>query len=244
MLIAVFRDLDPTDELHDKVGAARFGRPRIKHLGNVGVVHQRQGLSLGFKPGDHALGVHSRLDDFQGDPPSDRLLLFRHVNHPASALTYLLEQFVMANAVTPFFCHRKHLSSSFWWPLRRRSAKEVACLFVSLYQGFHSASELAVSFASLAQITVALFRWKAQSFREGSNIRVRSTAHFTNRIFCRRPFNLKTACQEELWKRFRRLLPHPAAFGRMKNCPAPKRGVSRTNGLGNPPSVSAKPHSL
>src|SRR6266853_4531456 len=192
MFVAVFRDLDPADEFHDEVWATGFGRPCIENLGDVGVIHQRQRLPLGFKPGDHALGVHSQLDDFQRDPPSDRFLLFRHVNHSASALTYLLEQLVMANAVTRLFCHRKHLSSSFWWPLRSWSAKEIACLFVSLYQGFHSASELAVSFASLAQITIALFRQKAQSFREDGNIRVRSTVHFTNRIFCHRPFNLRT----------------------------------------------------
>src|SRR6266404_2745543 len=89
----------------------------------------------------------------------------------------------MTNAVARFFCHRKPLSSSFWWPLRCRSAKEIACRFVSLQQGFHSASKLAVSFASLAQITIALFRRKAQSFREDGNIRVRSTIHFTNRAF-------------------------------------------------------------
>src|SRR6266436_7063780 len=155
MLVAVFRDLDPADEFYDEVWATGFGRPRIENLGDVGVIHQRQRLPLGFKPGDHALRVHSRLDDFQRDPPSDRFLLFRQVNHSAPALTYLLEQFVMANAVTRFFCHRKHLSS-FWWPLRCRSSKEIACLFVSLQQGFDPEAQLAVSLASLVQITVAL----------------------------------------------------------------------------------------
>src|SRR6267142_1288538 len=165
MLIAVFRDLDPADEFHDEVWATGFGRPGIKHLGDVGVLHQRQCLPLGFKPGDHAPGVHSRLDNFQCHPPPDRLLLFGHVNHAASALTNLLEQLVMANAVARLFSRRKHLSS-FWWPLRCRSAKEIACLFVSLQQGFDSAPELAVCLASLVQITSALLTWKAQSFRE------------------------------------------------------------------------------
>src|SRR6185369_14945392 len=98
----------------------------------------------------------------------------------------------MANAVARFFSRRKHLSS-FWWPLRCRSAKEIARLFVSLQQGFHSTSELDVSLASPVQITIAVFRRKAESFREGGNIRVRSTIHFTNRAFCHRPveYNLK-----------------------------------------------------
>src|SRR6266702_155082 len=113
-LIAVFRDLYPTDKLHHEIWATGCGRPCIENLGDVGVVHQRQCLPLGFKPGDHALRVHSRLDYLQCDPPSDRLLLFRHVNHSASALTYLLEQFVMADAVTRFFSRRNRLSCSCW----------------------------------------------------------------------------------------------------------------------------------
>src|SRR6266568_2180403 len=193
MLIAVFGDFHPTDKLHDEIWAPRFGRPCVKHLGDVGVVHQRQCLPLGLKPGDHALGVHSQLDDFQRDPPADRCLLFGHVNHSASALTYLLEQLVMANAVTRFLCGCMHLSS-FWWPPRCRSSKEIACLFVSVQQGFDPEAEFAVSLASLAQITIALLRRKAESFREDGNIRVRSTVHFINRVFChlRAEFNLRT----------------------------------------------------
>src|SRR6266581_6161117 len=131
MLVAVFRDLNPADEFHDEVWATGFGRPCIEDLGDVGVVHQRQRLTLGFKTADHALCVHSRLDDFQSDPPPDRLLLFSHVNYPASALTNLLEQLVMADAVARFFSRWKRLSCSCrlacsW------SAKEIACLFVSL----------------------------------------------------------------------------------------------------------------
>src|SRR6266576_2934487 len=99
----------------------------------------------------------------------------------------------MANAVARFFSRRMHLSS-FWRPLRCRSAKEIACLFVSLQQGFDSEAELAVSLASFAQISIALFRRKAESFREDGNIRVRRTIHFTNRAFChlRTEFNLRT----------------------------------------------------
>jgi hypothetical protein len=157
------------------------------------MIHQSKRLPLGFKATDHALRVHSRLDNFQSDPPPDRLLLFCHENNPASALTNLLEQLVMANAVARFFYPRKRLSS-FWWPLRCRSSKEIACLFVSLQQGFDSEAELADSLASLAQITIALFRRKEQSFCEDGNISVRSTIHFTNGAFChlRAEFNLRT----------------------------------------------------
>ena len=99
----------------------------------------------------------------------------------------------MANAVARFFSDRRRLSR-FWRPVRGWSAKEIAGLFVSLQQGFHSETELSVSFASLAQITIALLTWKAQSFREDGNIRVRSTVHFINRVFChlRAEFNLRS----------------------------------------------------
>src|SRR6266568_723335 len=179
MLVAVFRDLDPADEFHDEVWVTGFGRPCIENLGDIGVIHQRQCLPLGFKPGDHVLRVHSRLDYFQCDPPPDRFLLLRHVNHTTSALTYLLEQLVMANAVTRFFSRLKRVSCS-CWPLRCGSAKEIARLFVSLEQGFHSAAELDVSVASRVQITISLFRRKVESFREDGNVLVRSTVHFTN----------------------------------------------------------------
>src|SRR5438034_6971376 len=146
MLIAVFGDLDPTNQLHDEIWAPRFGRPGIKHLRDIGVVHQRQCLPLGLKPGDHALRIHSRLDDFQSDPPADRCLLFGHVNHSASAFTNLLQQLVMANAVTRFFSRLKRLSCS-CWPVCSRSAKKIACLVVSLQQSFYSETELGVSLA-------------------------------------------------------------------------------------------------
>src|SRR5882724_3059351 len=92
----------------------------------------------------------------------------------------------MANAVARFFSRGNHVSS-FWWPLRYRFSKEIACLFVSLEQGFHSAAQLIVSLASLVQITIALRRRKAESLREDGNIPVRSTIHFINIGFCHRP---------------------------------------------------------
>src|SRR5260221_8890756 len=98
----------------------------------------------------------------------------------------------MANAVARFFSRCKHLSS-FWWPLRCRSAKKIARVLISKQQGFHSAAQLVVSLASFVQITIAVFRRKAESFREDGNICVRSTVHFVNRAIChlRAEFNLR-----------------------------------------------------
>src|SRR5258707_7157650 len=99
----------------------------------------------------------------------------------------------MANAATSLFYCRNHLGSHYW-PLPCRSLKEIARMLISKQQGFHSATELDVSLASLVQITIALLRWKPESLRENSNVNVRSTVHFINKAFCHLPveFNLRT----------------------------------------------------
>ena len=80
------------------------------------------------------------------------------------------------SVIARFFSRGNHLSS-FWWSLRNRFSKEIACLLVGLQQGLDSAAELRVSLASPVQITIALFRRKAESFREDRDILVRSTVH-------------------------------------------------------------------
>src|SRR6266446_260136 len=98
----------------------------------------------------------------------------------------------MANAVARFFSRWKRLSS-LYWPLPCSSLKEIARVLISKQQGFHSSAELAVSLASLVQITIALRRRKAENLREDGNIPVRSTIHFINIGFChlRAEFNLR-----------------------------------------------------
>ena len=48
------------DQLHDEVGPAVVGRAGVEHPGDVGVVHQRQGLPLGLEAGDDLAAVHAR----------------------------------------------------------------------------------------------------------------------------------------------------------------------------------------
>src|SRR5207247_8699377 len=43
------------------------GRAGVEDLGDVGMIHQRQRLPLGFEAGDHLACVHPRLDDLQRD---------------------------------------------------------------------------------------------------------------------------------------------------------------------------------
>ncbi len=53
VLVAIAGDRHALDQLHDEVGPAGFGGAGVEHLGDVGVVHQRQGLPLGLEAGDH-----------------------------------------------------------------------------------------------------------------------------------------------------------------------------------------------
>src|SRR4029077_14656915 len=92
MSVAIIRDFHTLDQFHHEIRPPTSRCAGIEHVTNTLMIHQRKGLPLRLKPGDHALRVHSRLDNFQRDPPPNRCLLLRHVNHAASALTYLLEQ--------------------------------------------------------------------------------------------------------------------------------------------------------
>ena len=63
------------------------------------MVHHRQGLPLGLEAGDDLAGVHSRLDDLQGDLAADRLPLLGHVDHAHPALANLLQELVAADGL-------------------------------------------------------------------------------------------------------------------------------------------------
>ena len=80
-----------------KKGRPDLGRARIEHLGDVGMVHQRQRLTLGLEPGDDRLGVHAQLDDFERHAAAHRLGLLGHIDHPAAAFADFLQHFVTAN---------------------------------------------------------------------------------------------------------------------------------------------------
>ena len=76
ILVAVVGQGDAADELHHEIGPARIGLACVEHVGDIGMVHQGQGLSLGLQSGDHLPGVHARLDDLQGHFAAHRLVLF------------------------------------------------------------------------------------------------------------------------------------------------------------------------
>ena len=97
VVVAVLGDRHAVDQLHDEVGPAAVGRAGVEHLGDVRVVHHRQGLPLGLEAGDDLRAVHARLDDLEGDLAADRLLLLGHVDDAHAAFADLLQQLVGAD---------------------------------------------------------------------------------------------------------------------------------------------------
>ena len=98
VLVAVVGDFDAAHQFHDKVRPPGFRRARVQHPGDVRMIHHRQRLPLGLETGDDALGVHAQLDDLEGDPAQDRLLLLGHIDHAAAAFADFLQQLVTVNA--------------------------------------------------------------------------------------------------------------------------------------------------
>jgi hypothetical protein len=87
MMVAVVRDRNARDVLHDEVRHTLRGGSGIQHLGDGRMIHQSQRLALGFEAHDDLAGVHAGLDQLESHPPCDRLLLFRqpHLPHAAFA---------------------------------------------------------------------------------------------------------------------------------------------------------------
>jgi len=104
--IAVIGDANSPNQFHDEVRAAGFRCAAVVDLGDVRVVHQRQGLPFGFEAGDDFTRVHAQLDDFEGHATPDRFLLLGHPDVPEAAGTDFLQQFVAAYAVALLFGQR------------------------------------------------------------------------------------------------------------------------------------------
>jgi hypothetical protein len=51
-LVTVGGDRLALDQLHDEVGPPRVGGAAVEHVGDVGMVHERQGLALGLEASD------------------------------------------------------------------------------------------------------------------------------------------------------------------------------------------------
>ena len=55
------------------------------------MIHHCQCLTFRFEPGDHLLGVHAQLDDFECDAASNRFGLLGDIDHAAPAFTDSLQ---------------------------------------------------------------------------------------------------------------------------------------------------------
>ena len=87
VLVAILGDRHPLDQVHHEERPPLAGRAGVEHPGDVGVVHDGQGLALRVEPGQDVAGVHPRLDQLERDHPLDRLDLLGQVDaaHPPLA---------------------------------------------------------------------------------------------------------------------------------------------------------------
>ena len=108
--VAVVGDRLAVDQFHDKVGPARFRAAGVEDLGDVRMVHHRQGLPLGLEAGQNLPRVHARLDDLQRHPPADRLFLVGKIDSSKTAFAQHAEQFVRADCRAKPFIHGRSIA--------------------------------------------------------------------------------------------------------------------------------------
>jgi hypothetical protein len=70
--------------------------PGVKHMGDVWMIQQGEGLLFGFKPSNNLFGVHPRLDYFERHLASDRSLLLSQIDYSETTLTENAEKLIRA----------------------------------------------------------------------------------------------------------------------------------------------------
>jgi hypothetical protein len=139
------------------------------------MIHQSQRLALGLKACNHALSVHARLNNFQGDPTTDRLFLFGHENNPATTFPNLLEQLVPIHPVARLLPNRS-FSSPFayhlWWLFQ-----EISGPVIGPEPSLYSVTQILVFSASPVQKGDPLLNRKLNRFRENFDVASRVTRH-------------------------------------------------------------------
>ena len=94
--VAIFGDRRSFHQLHNEVGPTALGGPRIKHPGDIGMIHHRQCLPFGLETGQHGLRVHPGLDHLDRDRPLHGFSLLGHEDAAHPTLADLLDQLVLA----------------------------------------------------------------------------------------------------------------------------------------------------
>src|SRR5215468_6672812 len=177
MLIAVFRDLYPTDEFHHEIRTTGLSGAAIEYLRNAGMIHQSECLPFRLEPGDDTLSVHAWLDDFYRDTTPDRLLLFGHEDNAADTFTYLLQQFVTPNSLERLLLCRGR-NSCLADRLVRRFLQEIAHFRVGREQGFHLSAQPSVSATGSVKKGRTLLDRNTKCFGENERLPLGRTIHF------------------------------------------------------------------
>ena len=92
LLIAILRDRQPGHVLHHEVRLALRRRPGVEHLGDGGMIHDRQRLPLRLEALHDRLVVHPGLDQLQRDLPPHRRGLFGQPDLPHAAFAKLADE--------------------------------------------------------------------------------------------------------------------------------------------------------
>src|SRR5678815_40056 len=100
MTVAVLRDRNALNVLHDEIGSTLRRRTGLEDFRDVGVIHQSQRLPLRLEAGHDTRGIHTGFDDLEGDLAANGLALLGepHFTHPAAANA--LEEAVGADALS------------------------------------------------------------------------------------------------------------------------------------------------
>ena len=134
----------------------------VEHLGDVRVVHHRQGLPLRLEAGQHRPRVHPRLDDLDRDGPLHRLGLLGHEDAAHAAFADLLDQLVLAREddadpsgpIAVIF----RFARPFAAPTTARCGSRRRCGIVGPQQSLDPAAQLGVAAALAFQVGGTLRR--------------------------------------------------------------------------------------
>ena len=92
--VAILGDRYPFHQFHDEERPAAGRGPGVQHASDVGVVHQRQGLTFRLEAGQDVACVHPALDQLQRHLAADRPDLLGEIDRPHPPLADLLADLV------------------------------------------------------------------------------------------------------------------------------------------------------
>ena len=85
LTVAVVGDGNPRHVLHGEIRPSLRARTCLVHLGDIGMIHQGQGLLFALKARQDGARVHAELDQLERHLADHRQFLFGEVHHPHAA---------------------------------------------------------------------------------------------------------------------------------------------------------------